>query len=44
MTPLKGWVLVEPHGVEGDDKLKGWIQRAAKFVKVARNVKRAGTR
>src|SRR5260370_5954460 len=26
--PMKGWVLVEPEGVEDDDQLKGWIQRA----------------
>jgi TfoX/Sxy family transcriptional regulator of competence genes len=30
--PMKGWVLVEPEGVEGDDKLAGWIQRAITFV------------
>jgi hypothetical protein len=30
--PMKGWVLVEPEGVEDDDQLKGWIQRAVKFV------------
>ena len=30
--PMKGWVLVEPKGVEDDDQLKGWIQRAVKFV------------
>ena len=29
---MKGWVLVEPEGVEGDDQLAGWIQRAVKFV------------
>src|SRR5271170_3441152 len=29
---MKGWVLVEPEGVEDDDQLKGWIQRAVKFV------------
>ncbi len=29
--PMKGWVLVEPEGVE-DDQVKGWIQRAVKFV------------
>ncbi len=29
--PMKGWVLVEPEGVE-DDQLKDWIQRAVKFV------------
>jgi TfoX/Sxy family transcriptional regulator of competence genes len=30
--PMKGWVLVEPQGVEDDDQLGGWIQRAVKFV------------
>ncbi len=30
--PMKGWVRVEPEGVEGDDQLSGWIQRAAKFI------------
>ena len=30
--PMKGWVLVEPEGVEGDDQLAGWIQWAVKFV------------
>ena len=30
--PMKGWVLVEPEGVEDDEPLKDWIQRAAKFV------------
>jgi len=30
--PMKGWVLVEPDGVEDDDQLKDWIQRAVKFV------------
>jgi hypothetical protein len=30
--PMKGWVLVEPEGVTGDDQLKGWIQRAVTFV------------
>ena len=29
---MKGWVLVEPEGVEEDDQLKDWIQRAVKFV------------
>src|SRR5579862_7251731 len=31
--PMKGWVLVEAEGVEDDDQLKGWIERALKFVK-----------
>src|SRR5437660_12610512 len=30
--PMKGWVLVEPEGVTGDDQLQAWIQRAVKFV------------
>jgi uncharacterized protein YdhG (YjbR/CyaY superfamily) len=30
--PMKGWVLVEPEGVEDDDKLSAWIQRAVKIV------------
>jgi hypothetical protein len=29
---IKGWVLVAPKGVEEDGQLKGWIQRAVKFV------------
>jgi TfoX/Sxy family transcriptional regulator of competence genes len=29
---MKGWVLVGPEGVEGDDQLKDWIQRAVQFV------------
>jgi TfoX/Sxy family transcriptional regulator of competence genes len=30
--PMKGWVLVEPIGVEDDDLLRRWIQGAVKFV------------
>ena len=29
---MKGWVLVEPQGVEDDDQMSAWIQRAVKFV------------
>jgi hypothetical protein len=29
---MKGWVLVAPEGVEGDEQLSGWIQRAVQFV------------
>jgi TfoX/Sxy family transcriptional regulator of competence genes len=29
---MKGWVLVEPKGVEDDRQLSAWIQRALKFV------------
>ena len=30
---MKGWVLVEPEGVQHDDQLKRWIQWAVTFVK-----------
>ena len=30
--PMKGWVLVEPAGIEDDGQVKEWIQRAVKFV------------
>jgi TfoX/Sxy family transcriptional regulator of competence genes len=30
--PMKGWVLVEPEGVEDNASLKAWIQQAVKFV------------
>ena len=30
--PMKGWVLVKPEGVQNDDQLMGWVQRAVKFV------------
>src|SRR5262245_25289645 len=29
---MKGWVLVALEGIEDDDSLSGWIQRAMKFV------------
>jgi hypothetical protein len=29
---MKNWVLVGPEGVEGDEQLSGWVQRALKFV------------
>ena len=31
--PMKGWIVVEPEGVEDDDQLKDWIERAIKFVR-----------
>jgi hypothetical protein len=31
--PMKGWVLVEPAGIEDDAQLSGWIERATTFVK-----------
>ena len=30
--PMKRWAMVAPEGVEDDDQLKEWIQRAVKFV------------
>src|SRR5579871_2734169 len=30
--PMRNWVAVEPKGVESDDQLKGWIERALRFV------------
>lgn len=30
---MKGWVLVEPDGIESDEQLAGWIERAWEFVK-----------
>ena len=30
--PMKGWVLVEPDGVENDAQLGEWIQQAVEFV------------
>jgi TfoX/Sxy family transcriptional regulator of competence genes len=29
---MKGWVLVAPQGIEDDDELSDWIQRAVRFV------------
>ena len=30
--PMKGWVMVEPEGIEEDDPLQDWIERAWNFV------------
>ena len=30
--PMKGWIMVEPDGVEDEDQLKKWIQWAVKYV------------
>jgi len=29
---MKGWAMVTPAGMEGDDELRAWIQRALRFV------------
>ena len=31
--PMKGWVMVEPDGIEADEQLVRWIDSAWKFVK-----------
>ena len=33
--PMRNWVAVGPEGVEDDDQLKIWIERAMKFVKAS---------
>jgi TfoX/Sxy family transcriptional regulator of competence genes len=30
--PMMGWVLVDAEGVEDDDQLSSWVQRALTFV------------
>ena len=30
--PMKGWVLIEPEGVDEDNQLKHWIEQAEDFV------------
>ena len=30
---MKGWVLITPDGIEDDNQLQHWIQRAMKFVR-----------
>jgi hypothetical protein len=30
--PMRNWVMVEPEGLEDDDQLNGWVERAAAFV------------
>jgi len=30
---MRNWIAVEPEGVEDDDQLKTWIERAVKFVR-----------
>ena len=31
--PMRNWIAVEPDGVDGDDQLADWIERAVKFVR-----------
>jgi hypothetical protein len=30
--PMKGWIMVEPDGLESDQQLAGWIELAWQFV------------
>lgn len=30
--PMRGWVLVEPEGVEAASELKAWLDRSVRFV------------
>lgn len=30
--PMRGWVLVEPEGLESDGQLAAWIERALEYV------------
>ena len=30
--PMNGWIMVEADGLETDEQLTGWIQRAVEFV------------
>jgi hypothetical protein len=31
--PMRGWVMIDPEGLETDDQLGGWIDRATAFVR-----------
>ena len=30
--PMEGWVMVEAEGLDTDEQLRGWVQRAVQFV------------
>lgn len=30
--PMKGWVMIEPDGVDTDEQLNAWVQRSVEFV------------
>jgi hypothetical protein len=30
--PMRGWIVVEADGLETDDQLSVWVQRAVRFV------------
>jgi hypothetical protein len=31
---MKGWVMVEPDGIESEKQLSGWIEQATTFVEM----------
>jgi TfoX/Sxy family transcriptional regulator of competence genes len=31
--PMKGWILIEPEGVDHDDDLRKWVDHSIAFVK-----------
>ena len=31
--PMKGWVMVEPDGIENDEQLSLWIEKSEEFVR-----------
>lgn len=31
--PMRGWVMISPGGIEDDDQLGDWIDRAIRFVR-----------
>ena len=31
--PMKGWVMVEPDGIDSDAQLRDWLERAGNFVR-----------
>lgn len=30
---MRGWALIEPKGIESDEQLKAWVNRAVKFAR-----------
>jgi hypothetical protein len=32
-APMKGWVVIDPDGLDSDAGLRGWIQKASGFVR-----------
>jgi len=30
--PMRGWVMIEPAGIETDEQLSGWIKQSLEFV------------